>query len=380
VREIVRVAGMNADGQAAHRRGRYVDGLRRERAIRDDALAAAFGAVPREVFVADGFRTMDGRWLTAADPDFLVEVYRNDALVTKVDDGVPVSSSSQPSLMAIMIDALDVRPGMRVLEIGAGTGYNAALLAALGAQVTSVDVQPDVVERARRALACAGVTGVTVVLADGYAGFPSGAPYDRIIVTVGVTGASPAWFDELGPEGYGLAPVFHAGGHPILRLHREPGGPPRGRGVCGAGFMTAAGPLGARYPWAHPEPLRSGALPAPTLRRPGRWYPPLELRRYHDLSVAAGAWNSRVTHGGILGEEDVDWVLLDETGAGGAGIARNGAILAVGSTAGRYADQAAAVLDRWEWSGAPEVADWNVDLALAGDPARPVWAPRRWHV
>ena len=88
--------------------------------------------------------------LRPGDHDFLDAVYRDDVLVTKVDDRVPVSSSSQPSLMAIMLAALDVRPGMRVLEIGAGTGYNAALLAALGAEVTSVDVQADVAERARR--------------------------------------------------------------------------------------------------------------------------------------------------------------------------------------------------------------------------------------
>ncbi|HEU4424318.1 MAG TPA: methyltransferase domain-containing protein [Pilimelia sp.] len=369
---------MNADG-AADRRHRYVDALRREYAIRDDVLAAAFEAVPREVFVADGFRTMEGRWVTAADSDFLTEVYRNDALVTKLDDGVPVSSSSQPSLMAIMLDALDLRPGMRVLEIGTGTGYNAALLAALGTSVTSVDVQPDVVDRAREALAGAGTDGVALVLADGYEGCPAGAPYDRIIVTVGVSGAAPGWFDQLGRDGFVLAPVFHAGGHPILRLHREPGGAVRGRGVCGAGFMIAAGPLGARYPWAHPEPMRSAALPPPTLRRRGRWYPPLDARRYHDLCFAAGAWHPRVTHGALRGEDGVDWVLLDETGRGGAAIAPDGAILATGAAARAYADQAAALLDHWDRVGAPAIEDWTVELTLAGDPDRPIWVPHRWH-
>src|ERR1044072_3428350 len=91
--------------------------------------------------VPDGFRRRDGSWVTPADPDFLATVYRDDVLVTKVDGRVPVSSSSQPSLMAIMIAALGVRAGHRILEIGAGTGYNAALLAALGASVTSIDVQ-----------------------------------------------------------------------------------------------------------------------------------------------------------------------------------------------------------------------------------------------
>ena len=112
-------------------RQRYVEELRRHGAPLAPELAAAFAAVPREVFVAEGFLRRDGSWARPGAAGFLADVYRDDVLVTKSNGRVAVSSSSQPSLMAIMLAALDVHPGDRVLEIGAGTGYNAALLAAL---------------------------------------------------------------------------------------------------------------------------------------------------------------------------------------------------------------------------------------------------------
>lgn len=193
----------------------YVDQIRRDGAPMSAALADAFAAVPREAFVAEGFQRRDGTWARPGDRDFLALVYTDDVLVTKVDGRIPVSSSSQPSLMAIMLDALDVRPGTRVLEIGAGTGYNAALLATLGASVVSVDVQEDVAVRARDALERAGITGVRVVHGDGYEGAP-GLHFDRVIVTVGVAGLSPRWLEQLAPGGWVVAPVEHAGTHPVL--------------------------------------------------------------------------------------------------------------------------------------------------------------------
>lgn len=368
---------MTAERAAGRRRDRFVAALRRAGVFGEDAVARAFAAVPREAFVADGFRAMDGRWVSAADEDFLEEVYRNDALVTKLRDGVPVSSSSQPSLMAIMLAALDLRPGARVLEIGVGTGYNAALLAAMGADVVSVDVQPDVVQRAARALARAGSERVTVVSADGYAGHPPAGPYDRVIVTVGVSGVSPRWLEQLAPDGFVLAPVYHAGAHPVLRAYSGPGGTVCGWGVSGAGFMTAAGPLSAGYPWRHPSPM-SGALPAPCAHRPARWQPALDPRRYYDVVVAAGAWDRRVTHGAVDGVPGADWVLLDPDGAGGAGVRADGAVAASGPNAQEYADAAAALLDRWEDTGEPGVEDWTVEFVAAGADDHPIWVPRHW--
>lgn len=124
------------------------------------------------------------------------EAYANDIVVTKrsADDQV-LSCLSQPSIVALQLGQLDVQPGHRVLEIGAGSGYNAALLAHLagpGGHVTAIDVDADIVEEARERLAVAGVTNVDVVLGDGALGHPSVAPYDRIVATVGVYGIPDA--------------------------------------------------------------------------------------------------------------------------------------------------------------------------------------------
>src|SRR5687768_15775037 len=98
---------------AATLRDQLVATLRERGLLRDPAIERAFRSVPREVFVP-------------GVP--LAQVYADDAIMTKTENGVGVSSSSQPAIMAIMLAQLDPRPGLRVLEIGAGTGYNAALL------------------------------------------------------------------------------------------------------------------------------------------------------------------------------------------------------------------------------------------------------------
>ncbi|MEV4255359.1 methyltransferase domain-containing protein [Spirillospora sp. NPDC049652] len=117
------------------------------------------------------------------------------------------SSSSQPSLMAEMIEMLELRPGMRVMEIGTGTGYNAALLAhMLGAgNVVSVEIDPEVAEHARGALDRAGYP-VTVVTGDGEDGYAAAAPYDRIIVTAAAHTVPYAWVEQTRPGGAILVP------------------------------------------------------------------------------------------------------------------------------------------------------------------------------
>ncbi|HEY8985616.1 MAG TPA: methyltransferase domain-containing protein, partial [Streptomyces sp.] len=162
----------------------------------------AFLAVPRHVFVpyyyvagVGGYRRVWGE-----DPDPLVRerwargVYEDVPLAIRVRDGELVSSSSQPSLMALMLGALGVRDGERVLEIGAGSGYNAGLLAyRLGDRgVVSVDLEPEIVESARRHLAVAGYRP-RVVVGDGARGVPDGAPYDRVVATCGVGSVPSAW-------------------------------------------------------------------------------------------------------------------------------------------------------------------------------------------
>jgi protein-L-isoaspartate(D-aspartate) O-methyltransferase len=361
---------------AAALRERYVARLRAEGAITRDDVAAAFATVPREAFLRHGFHDSDratdgtaGGFVTPDDPGFLEGAYRNDALVTKLADGIPVSSSSQPSLMAAMIEALDLARGARVLEIGAGTGYNAALMAAVGAEVTTVDAQPDVAQRAAAALA--GTPRTRVVTGDGYAGAPDGAPYDRVIVTVGVSGASPAWLDQLAPGGFVLAPIRHAGHHPVMRVDRDR----RLRAFCGAGFMAASGPLSARYPGAHPDPWHPAAPPDDTVSVPARWSPPLSHPRYSDLWFAVGVWDRRATFGAF---GHGDGVLRDPDGDGGAVVGRDGAVRAGGPHAAGLAADAVALLDRWTAAGAPALPQWAATMALSGEADRPIWVPREW--
>ncbi|GIF50609.1 protein-L-isoaspartate(D-aspartate) O-methyltransferase [Asanoa ferruginea] len=368
-------------------RERLVDVLRDDGGLTRDDVIQAFATVPRELFLADGFHLGEAGFLRPGDDGFLAAAYRNDALVTKFDDGRPVSSSSQPSLMALMIEALGVAPGMRVLEIGAGTGYNAALMAHIGAAVTSVDVQPDVAARAAAALDRAGVTGARVRVGDGYLGEPSGAPYDRVIVTVGITGVSPHWLAQLVPGGLMLAPVAHAGNNPVLRVwtrpaagRAEPGWPATDEvwadGICGAGFMAAAGPLAARYPWAHPDPLRVPDGVTPSVQIPPRWKQPLDGLSYHDLWFAVGAWDRRTTSGPFDGGSGC--VLADDTRAGGAAIRADGSVIAAGAHAAAFANDAGILLDRWLDAGRPGIERWRAPLVLAGDPAAPIYVPREW--
>lgn len=172
-----------------------IDKLKREKLIRTPTVEAAFRAVPRHLFLPD-------------EP--LEEVYQNRAIVTKQLDGQPVSSSSEPAVMAIMLEQLDLKPGHRVLEIGAGTGYNAALIAHIvgdTGQVIAVDIDEDIAENARKHLAVAGFDTVQVTCTDGGFGYPSAAPYDRIILTVGAWDIAPAWQEQLKPNGRLLLPL-----------------------------------------------------------------------------------------------------------------------------------------------------------------------------
>lgn len=361
---------------AERRRRRYVQELDRNGVPLDPALAAAFAAVPREAFVVDGFQRRDGGWVAPGDDDFLDTVYRDDVLVTKVAGTTPVSSSSQPSLMILMLAALQLRPGMRVLEVGAGTGYNAALMATLGAEVTSIDVQRDVADRARAALRAAKIGGVRVVHGDGYAGAP-GETFDRVIVTVGVAGVSPRWLAQL-DDGFAVVPVQHAGTHPVLAVRGSADGPVIATAVCPAGFMSAAGPLTAHHPGAHPEPASAGSLSGLTEAVGPRWGTPLTSLAYRDLWYAAGVWHRQTTYAALPGLDHGCLVLLDPERSGGAAVLPDGAVLAGGAQARRYAADAVEIVDRWEAAEHPPLQSWRIGLDLSGQPDAPIWVPARW--
>src|SRR4029079_19190306 len=182
-------------GAADRARVRLVGGLRDSGRLCSAAVEEAFRAVPRHLF-------LPGVPLPRA--------YADEAVAVQTVDGVTTSSASQPSMMAIMLAQLDLRPGHRVLEIGAGTGYNAALMARLvGRQghVVSVDIDADLVDGAARHLAAAEVSDVELVCGDGALGHPSAAPYDRIVLTVGSGDVRPEWVAQLAPGGRLLLPL-----------------------------------------------------------------------------------------------------------------------------------------------------------------------------
>lgn len=182
----------------------------------DPAWRAAFAAVPRHVFVPYFWigRGAGHERLWAQDPDpeqrarWLRGVYTDTPLATRLRDGELVSSSSQPSLMARMLRALEVRDGDHVLEIGAGTGYNAALLChRLGdGHVTTVDLDEEITESARAHLAELGYHPL-VVTGDGARGCPSRAPFDRILVTCTLPRIPHAWTAQCRPGARILAPL-----------------------------------------------------------------------------------------------------------------------------------------------------------------------------
>lgn len=184
------------EGGSDAARARLAGELRRHGPPLSSSVYAAFARVPRHVFVPE------------MGP---AAAYRDEAFVIKCGpDGLPVSSSSQPAMMAIMLDQLGLEPGHRVLEIGTGTGYNAAVMSAVvgpGGEVVTVDIDPELVARARSSLLAAGYDAVTVKCADGGYGDPEGAPFDRIIVTAGAWDIAPAWLGQLGPGGRLVLPL-----------------------------------------------------------------------------------------------------------------------------------------------------------------------------
>jgi protein-L-isoaspartate(D-aspartate) O-methyltransferase len=211
-------------------RERLVTELRAAGTLHDDRVAAALAAVPRHKF------------LPGLD---LSQAYSDDAVVTKVDaDGRPISSSSQPAIMALMLEQLGVQPGHRVLEIGAGTGYNAALLAHLAGgagEVTTLDLDDDIVAAARAHLAACGFGGVRVEQADGGNGWPPGAPYDRIILTVGAWDIAPAWSGQLSPHGRLVLPLALRAGIQYSIAFEQAAGHLDSVSVLPCGFMRLRG-------------------------------------------------------------------------------------------------------------------------------------------
>ncbi|MEV6122054.1 methyltransferase domain-containing protein [Streptomyces sp. NPDC052077] len=235
--------------------------------LSDPGWRRAFEEVPRHVFVPS-FHGPSGERVSGDDPAtferWFSSVHQDRSLVTHRTDGAATSSSSQPSLMAVMLEALAAGDGTTVLEIGTGTGYNAALLAhRLGDdRVTTIDIAPDITHPARERLATAGYRPL-VVTGDGSLGVHDRAPYDRVIVTCGLGVVPPALLGQLTGDGLLLAPL----GNALVRVRPTGPGTAAGRFLPhGAFFMplrhTSADGIPARRPKLPTGPRRPSGLPA----------------------------------------------------------------------------------------------------------------------
>ncbi len=181
---------------AGQLRDALTDRLRERDVLRSARAEAAFRRTPRHLFL----------------PGFpLDQAYADKPVYTKTDEnGVNISAASEPWMVAAMLDQLDAQPGERILEAGAGTGYNAAIMAAIvggSGHVTTIDVDEDLVTSAREHLTAAAITNVEVILGDGALGHPARAPYDRVIATVGAYDMPTAWLDQLAPGGRLIVPL-----------------------------------------------------------------------------------------------------------------------------------------------------------------------------
>ncbi|MEV6875353.1 methyltransferase domain-containing protein [Amycolatopsis sp. NPDC051128] len=195
---------------------RLADLLRQRGDLLSPEWHRAVSAVPRHLLVPTAFeQSGTGEWTEFATAGSLERVYSPETLITVLSDGgphrTPISSSTKPDLMVRMLETLDVRDGQRVLEIGTGTGYNAALLAyRLGDDnVFSVDVGADLIELAQARLSAAGFFP-TLRASDGADGLPEFAPYDRIIATCSVPAVPWAWADQLAEGGTVLVDLKRA--------------------------------------------------------------------------------------------------------------------------------------------------------------------------
>ncbi|MEU8217309.1 methyltransferase, FxLD system [Micromonospora taraxaci] len=139
------------------------------------------------------------------------QAYADETVYAKTDArGPSISAAPQARIVAMMLEQLALRPGQRVMEVGASAGYNAALLAAIvgdAGRVVTIEANEDLVEQARTNLAAADITTVDVVHGDGAFGYAEGAPYDRIVATADAHETPAAWLEQLAPGGRLVVPL-----------------------------------------------------------------------------------------------------------------------------------------------------------------------------
>jgi protein-L-isoaspartate(D-aspartate) O-methyltransferase len=242
----------------------YVRGLaerlRRSGAIKSKAVEGAFLACPRDVFVErfEAFNLLSGRYeefdvAGTAGTAALEKLYVDAPVIARVDGAKTISS--QPSMVATMLEDLDLEPGLSVFEVGTGTGWNAALLRSVvgpAGRVLSTEISGVLAKAARSRLRLLALDDVCVLEGDGAFGPGSSQRFDRIVVPAGCSDIAPAWMTQLAEGGALLLPlcVWPGRDTPLLKLCRR-GGILVGGFLRGARFVSIEGackgvPSGAR--------------------------------------------------------------------------------------------------------------------------------------
>jgi protein-L-isoaspartate(D-aspartate) O-methyltransferase len=175
------------------------------RAIREPTILEAFRSVPREEFLADEYRD-----------------------IAYGDHPIPIEAGqtiSQPYIVALMIHAAEIRAGDRVLEVGAGSGYAAAVMSRIAGQVIAIERQPDLVEVAQERMQRLGYDNVRIVEGDGTRGWAGEAPYDAILAAASGSHVPPAWVEQLADGGRIVMPVGDPGWvQKLVKVTKGPGG------------------------------------------------------------------------------------------------------------------------------------------------------------
>jgi protein-L-isoaspartate(D-aspartate) O-methyltransferase len=198
------ISAFHVAPDGAERRQMVEDQLR-ARDIVDERVLAAMARVPRELFVPEGERS---------------HAYADAAL--PIGHGQTIS---QPYMVARIAEALDLSGGERALDVGTGSGYQAAVLAELGADVHTIERIPELAAQARANLAAAGYEDVEVHVGDGTLGLPEHAPFEAIAVAAAAPGLPQRLYDQLEPRGRLAVPVGGRWGQRLELIVRSPEGP-----------------------------------------------------------------------------------------------------------------------------------------------------------
>ena len=379
---------------------RLVATLKEKGAIRSALVEAAFRRVQRHRLLEHYFQWQEPGWVQRTyDPaqpstEVLDFIYADQPIVTRTSvykedtdfklaaqlfgvapeetesEGeqpafqAPSSSTSQPGLVAAMLEHLALEPGLNVLEIGAGTGYHAALIAEMvgeAGQVVAIDIQADVIEQTGRLLANSGYGRIKLLAGDGFAGASADAPYDRIVATVGCPDLSPAWAAQLKPSGFMLIPLAFGGWHPLTKIWLEQGRL-KGRMVGDAGFMEIQGELAMKAPWPFAYAVHFPFQGFQELAA----FEPLEtklLRHFYDFMAMRDArafWTYQPTYYGLFDKTRGVAMVQDETGTG----------LLRGDPALYAALQE--LYAEWQALGRPQRADYELEFIPLAEPLPPL--------